>query len=62
MSKRIVGVGSLLICLAMGNAFGAETPSPTLSDTELAELRTMIDDAQDQLMARLTGMTDEQWS
>ena len=62
MVKHTVGVCWLLLCLAAGNAFGAEAPSPDLSDAELAELVALLDDAQDQLMARLTGMTDEQWS
>ncbi len=62
MVKRTVGVCWLLLCLAAGNAFGAEAPSPDLSDAEFAELVALLDETQDQLMARLSGMTDEQWS
>ncbi len=61
MVRRTTGVGFLLLSLALGNAFGADGPSPALSDAELAELLSSLDDAQDGLMGRISGLTDTQW-
>lgn len=40
----------------------AAAPDPRLSDEELAQLVREIDDAQDQLLGRISGLTDEQWA
>jgi uncharacterized damage-inducible protein DinB len=37
-------------------------PDPNVTDEELAELVKVIDDAQDQLVGHISGITDEQWS
>jgi uncharacterized damage-inducible protein DinB len=55
-------VGFLLFSVASGYAFGEEAPSPYLSDRELAELVALLDDVQDELMGRISGLTEEQWS
>lgn len=62
MVERTVGVGFLLMCLAMGSAFGEEAPDPRLTDEEFAVLVKELDDAQDLLLGRISGITDEQWA
>lgn len=61
MTKRTAGIGTLLICLALSNAFGDDTPSPRVSDGEFAELVKEIDEGQDMLLSRITNLTDNQW-
>jgi uncharacterized damage-inducible protein DinB len=64
MAGWISGVAVLLLGLvgvASGDASAQDAPSPVLADTELAELVALLDSAQDGLLARLTGLTDEQW-
>jgi uncharacterized damage-inducible protein DinB len=62
MIRRTAAVYLFSGGLAFGPALGAEAPSPVVSDAELAKLLELYDSAQDGLMARLTGMTDEQWT
>jgi hypothetical protein len=60
--KHRAGIGLLWLCLVPGSVFGAETPSPNLSDKELSDLLALLDQVQDDVMARVSGMTAEQWS
>ena len=62
MTQRSAAAVCFFPALASGNAAAAENPSPYITDTEYTALPKLLDDAQDRLMSRLTGMTDEQWS
>jgi uncharacterized damage-inducible protein DinB len=59
---RSARIGFVLLALASGEAIGAEVPSPALSAKEFADLVAVLENAQDGVMARISGLTDEQWS
>lgn len=61
MRKQLLGVAAILACLCMGSAV-AEDPSPVVTDAEFKELTDLVDKTQADLMARITGLTDEQWN
>lgn len=61
MKKHVWKVALMLVCLAPIPAF-AEDPSPVLTDAEVKALLDLLDETQDALMSRITGLTDEQWN
>ncbi len=61
MRKFLILFALLIVSLFVTNTF-AEDPSPVLTDAEVKALIALVDETQDALISRITGLTDEQWN
>jgi hypothetical protein len=67
MIRRVIGVPTLMIAFVVplfvaATSARADSPSPSLTDEEFAELIKEHDHSMNMLLERISGLSDEQWN